>query len=199
MKQVSKIILSASFAAALLVGCGGGGSADPLADVQDVAKNFKGVWVEDSNTSDVKGCDNLSFSDGESESVFHTMTIDASKMVYNTVKYSELDCPSDSVDTNYTQTYNYKIDPTKQATTKSGTKIYAMDLDYTTFSMSKGTVTDSHLLQTGKKYYIAIGKNSTNLLLLDGDTNMTKRDKFLENNVSQLNDSDEDILRLIKK
>jgi len=192
MTKISKIILSASFTTVLLVGCGGDG-------VQDVAKKFRGVWIKDSNTSNVKGCKNGNFSTGDNTSVFHTMTIDASKMIYNTVKYSEMDCPSDSVDTNYTQTFNYKIDPTKSATTKSGTRVYAMDLEYTALSISKGTVTNSNLLQTGTTWHTIIGKNSKNLLIFDGGSNIAERDKFLENNVLKLSDSNDIIIKFIKK
>jgi len=201
MKQVSKIILSASFAAALLVGCGGGGSSsNPVADAQDVAKNFKGVWVADSKDGGIKGCTNGPvFSDGTGSSRLETLTIEDKEIKDNIVKYSELECTSDSLDTNYTITYNYKLDITKSATTKSGTKVYAIDFTKTKFELHNGEVTNASLIKIGTKYYAAIGKNSKNLIVLEGTKDKIKRDKFLENNVSKLNDSDEDILRLIKK
>jgi len=195
MKQVSKIILSASFAAALLVGCGGGGSADPLAEAQDIAKNFKGVWVIDSaNAGGIKGCVN---DEEDGDSYYVKLTINE-KIIADREDYSELNCDPDSLQKSVTRTYDYTIEAKNSAKTKNGTNMYGIDLILTAVNYNKGTFTGNDS-STGKKAYSIIGKNDKNLLFLEGVNDKEKRDKFLENNVSKLNDSDDIIAKLIKK
>jgi hypothetical protein len=195
MKKFSKIILSTSFAAALLVGCGGG-SADPLAEAQDIAKNFKGVWVTDSKDGGIKGCTN-DVEDGESE--YTKVTID-NKFVVDIKEYSELNCDPSKIDRSYTKTYDYTIDTKNSVKTKSGTDMYGIDLTLTAASYHKGSFSGNDF-STGKKYYMIIGKNSKNLIFVDKVYNNTPKDRnnYMKNNLKNMSDNNESIEKFIKE
>ena len=190
MKKISKIILSTTFITALLVGCGGGSSTNP----QDITEKFKGVWIVDSNNSDIKGCLN-DLEDGDS--IYFTLNIDQ-KIVVDTKKYSELNCDPKTLEKSFTKTYDYTIETKNFAKTKSGTTIYGLDLTLTSVSYHKGTYNGNNL-STGKKYYSLIGKNDKNLLIIEGSKDKKERDNFIENNISKISDSDDIVIKLIKK
>jgi len=197
MKQVSKIILSASFAAVLLVGCGGGGSSsNPVADAQDVAKNFKGVWVTDSKDGGIKGCKN-DVEYGESE--YTKITIN-DKLIADMKEYSELNCDPSKLERSYTKTFDYTLNTKNSAKTKSGTDMYGIDLTLTAASYHKGDFSEDDF-STGQKYYMVIGKNDKNLLFVKKVYNNTPEDRsnFMKNTLKNMSDDNKSIEKFIKE
>jgi len=197
MRQITKIFLSASFSVALLVGCGKHNNqystTNPPTVAQDPAQNivkdYKGVWVSDSNSSNTTGCIN-DVANGISK--FRKITID-SQFKTDDITFSELDCQQSDIDTKITKIYNYSLNAKKFATTKDGTKMYAIDLTLQEVNSDNSS--------KGEKDYLIIGKNGRKLIFIGREYTNTKddRDNYINNNLKNINSDDNVIKKFINE
>ena len=202
MKQTLKILVSASFCALFLIGCGGSVAKYPTTntqkgtqdntqsdDTQKIVKNYKGVWVRDSQDGNKTGCIN----DNENGvSHFREITLD-DKFKTVDISFSELNCEQEDIDTKVTKVYTYVLDPKNSSATKDGTKMYSIDLTLQEVNQDSS--------YSGEKDYLIIGKNNNKLIFIGRQYTNTKndRDNYLKYNLKDINNSSDAIVNFIDK
>jgi len=211
MKVTLKIIVGASICALFLVGCGGSSAKYPSFDTQkgggssaqsdnnnsdnnkfnndkDIAKNYRGVWVRNSQDGNKTGCVN-DIDNGVSH--FREITLDNQFKTVD-ISYSELNCEDNDIDTNVTKIYTYTLEAKNSSSTKDGTKMYAIDL-----TLQKVNQDDSN---RGEKDYLIIGKENKKLIFIGRQYNNTKkdRDNYIKYNLKDVSNNSDAIVDFIK-
>jgi len=207
MKQALKILISASFYALFLIGCGGSVTKYPTSNTQKgtqgntqnddakndnaqkIVKNYKGVWVRDSYDGNKTGCIN---DDENGVSHFRKIMLD-DKFKTVDISFSELNCEQDDIDTNVTKVYTYALDTKNSSATKDGTKMYGIDLTLEEINQDNS--------YSGEKDYLIIGKNSKKLIFIGRQYSNTKnnRDNFIKYNLKDINNDSGAIINFINR